>query len=119
MDQLIKYGKMQSSGQGFLGIRGEDVTPQIAASYNLGAQSGVLIVSFASAANGSSPAQQAGLQQGDIITGVNGQTVSNNSDLASLLLSQQPGAKVTITYVRGTTTSTVTVTLGERPTTSG
>lgn len=119
MDQLIKYGKMVNSGQGFLGVRGEDVTPQIAATYNLGAQSGVLVIGFASAANGSSPAQQAGLQQGDIITGVNGQTVANNSDLASILLSLQPGTKVTITYVRGTSTSTVSVTLGERPTTSG
>ena len=73
----------ENSGQGFLGVRGEDVTPQIASAYNLGAQSGVLIVGFVPAANGSSPAQQAGLQQGDIITAVNGQTVSGNSDLAS------------------------------------
>jgi S1-C subfamily serine protease len=118
-DQLIKYGKLQSSGQGFLGVRGEDVTPQIAEAYNLGAQSGVLIVGFAQSASGSSPAQQAGLREGDIITAVNGKTVSGNSDLASILLPLEPGAKVTITYVRGTSSNTVTVTLAERPTTSG
>ena len=118
-DQLIKYGKLQSSGQGFLGVRGEDVTPQIAEAYNLGAQSGVLIVGFAQSASGSSPAQQAGLREGDIITAVNGKTVSGNNDLASILLPLEPGAKVTITYVRGTSTNTVTVTLAERPTTSG
>ncbi|HEX9037298.1 MAG TPA: trypsin-like peptidase domain-containing protein [Ktedonobacterales bacterium] len=119
MDQLIKYGHLQNSGQGFLGIRGEDVTPQIASAYNLGAQSGVLITDFANSASGASPAQQAGLQQGDIITGVNGQTVAGNSDLASILLPLSPGTKVTITYVRGSASNTVTVTLGERPTSAG
>jgi len=116
MQQLIKYGHMVTSGQGFLGIQGEDVTPQIASSYNLGAQSGVLVVGFANAANGSSPAQNAGLKQGDIITAINDQTVTDNSDLASALLSKSPGTQVKVTYVRGTSTSSVNVTLGERPT---
>lgn len=119
MKQLITYGHLVTTGQGFIGIQGEDVTPQIAASYGLGAQSGVLIVGFANAANGSSPAQQAGLKQGDIITAVNDQAVNSNSDLASALLSKTPGAQVKITFVRGTTTSSVTLTLGERPTSVG
>ncbi|HEU0026795.1 MAG TPA: trypsin-like peptidase domain-containing protein [Ktedonobacterales bacterium] len=118
-DQLIKYGELRSSGQGFLGIRGSDVTPQIAQAYNLGADSGVLISGFAQSASGSSPAQQAGLREGDIITAVNGKAVNGNSDLASILLPLEPGTKVTITYVRGSATNTATVTLGERPATSG
>ncbi len=115
MKQLIQYGRVVNTGQGFLGIQGEDVTPEIAASYNLGSNSGVLVVNFANSASGSSPAQQAGLKQGDIITGVNDQTINNNSDLASALLSKSPGTQVKITYVRGTSTSSVNVTLGERP----
>ncbi|HEX8994465.1 MAG TPA: trypsin-like peptidase domain-containing protein [Ktedonobacterales bacterium] len=119
MDQLIKNGHMVNTGQGFIGIQGEDVTSQIASSYNLGAQSGVLIIGFAQAANGASPAQQAGLKSGDIITAVNDQTVSDNNDLASALLTKQPGTQVKITYVRGNSTGSVTVTLGERPTNAG
>jgi S1-C subfamily serine protease len=119
MDQLIKNGHLVNSGQGFMGIQGEDVTPQLAATYHLGAQSGVLVVGFANSANGSSPAQQAGLQAQDIITAVDGQTVNDNNDLASALLSKQPGTQVKITYVRGTSTHTTTVTLGERPTNAG
>lgn len=115
MKQLIQYGHVVNTGQGFLGIQGEDVTPEIAASYNLGSDSGVLIVDFANAASGSSPAEKAGLKQGDIIIGVNDQTINDNSDLASALLSKSPGAQVKITYVRGTSTSSVNVTLGERP----
>ena len=79
----------------------------------------MLIVGFANATDGSSPAQAAGLKKGDIITGVNGQTISGNSDLASALLSQQPGTQVKITYVHGSDTNTVNVTLGERPTNAG
>ncbi|MFI5272741.1 MAG: trypsin-like peptidase domain-containing protein, partial [Ktedonobacterales bacterium] len=60
-DQLIKNGKLVNSGQGFLGIAGEDVTPQLAAADNLPVQSGVLISSFANDAAGSSPAQNAGI----------------------------------------------------------
>lgn len=119
MEQLIANGHLVNTGQGFLGVQGEDVTPQIASSYNLSAQSGVLVIGFAQAANGSSPAEQAGLKSGDIITAVDEQTVNNNNDLASALLSKQPGAQVKISYVRGSSTSSVTVTLGERPTNAG
>lgn len=119
MEQLIANGRLVNTGQGFLGVKGEDVTPQIASSYNLNAQSGVLIVGFAQAANGSSPAEQAGLKSGDIITAVDEQTVNDNNDLASALLSKQPGAQVKVTYVRGSSTNSVTVTLGERPTNAG
>jgi S1-C subfamily serine protease len=113
--QLIQYGKLVNSKQGFLGIQGMDVTPQVAASYGLSADSGVLVSGFANDAAGSSPAQQAGLQSGDIITAVNGQSVSGSDDLASDTLSRAPGTKVTLTVLRGSSEHTITVTLGERP----
>lgn len=119
-DQLIKNGHLVNSGQGFLGVQGVDVTPSLAAANGLPVQQGVLISGFANDASGKSPAQAAGLQTGDIITAVNDQQVTGNGDLGSALISQQPGAKVTITYVRGSSqTHTVSVTLGERPTNLG
>ena len=113
--QLIENGKVTNSGQGFLGIEAQDVTPQIASANGLSVQSGVLVRSFVNDAAGASPAQQAGLQAGDVITAVNGTTITNNSDLAGALQNQAPGSKVTLTVVRGTSTVTITVTLGERP----
>lgn len=113
--QLIKYGKVTNTNQGFLGIQGEDVTPQLAAADNLSVQSGVLVTGFADDAAGASPAQQAGLKIGDIIVGANSQTVNVNSDLSSILQTDMPGAQVTVQVVRGTTQLTITVTLGERP----
>lgn len=117
--QLIQSGHLVTSGQGFLGISGEDVTPQIAAAYNLPAQSGVLVTGFANDTAGDSPAQQAGVKTGDIITAVNGQPVTNNGDLASVLLSLSPGAQVTLTVQRDSSQQQIKVTLGERPTNTG
>jgi S1-C subfamily serine protease len=114
-DQLIKNGKLVNSGQGFLGISGQDVTPQLAAAYNLPVQSGVLVTGFANDAAGSSPAQQVGIHTGDIIISVNGHTINDNSDLASALTTQSPGTKVTVTVQRGSSQQTFSVTLGERP----
>ena len=115
-NQLMKNGHLVSTGQGFLGIQGEDVTPQLASAYNLPTQSGVLVTAFANDAAGASPAQQAGIKNGDIITAVNGTQVTNNGDLAGALLNMSPGTKVTLTIQRGSSQQQVSVTLGERPT---
>ncbi len=115
-DQLIKNGHLVNSGQGFIGIEGVDVTSALAQANGLPVQQGVLISGFANDASGKSPAQQAGLRTGDIIVAVNDQQITGNGDLGSALISQQPGTKVTISYVRDSaTTQKVTVTLGERP----
>jgi S1-C subfamily serine protease len=117
--QLIQHGQLINTGQGFLGIQAEDVTPALAAANGLSVQSGVLVGGFAQDAAGQSPAQQAGLQTGDIITAVNGQPISGSGALATALLNQSPGTQVTLTIVRGTSQHTLQVTLGERPTTNG
>lgn len=114
--QLIQNGQLTSTGQGFIGIQAQDVTPQLAAADGLSVQSGVLVRAFVNDAAGSSPAQQAGLQTGDVIIAVDGHSVASSSDLSSVLFSQAPGIKVTLTIVRGSSQSTVSVTLGERPT---
>ncbi|HEX6796816.1 MAG TPA: trypsin-like peptidase domain-containing protein, partial [Ktedonobacterales bacterium] len=113
--QLIAHGQLTSTGQGFIGIQAQDVTPQLAAQDGLSVQSGVLVTGFSNDAAGASPAQQAGLQTGDVITAVNGQAISGGDDLAGDLLTRAPGSQVTLTVVRGTSQMSVAVTLGERP----
>ncbi|HEX2350904.1 MAG TPA: trypsin-like peptidase domain-containing protein [Ktedonobacterales bacterium] len=117
--QLIEHGNLTSSGQGFIGIEAQNVTPQLAAANGLSATSGVLVVRFANDAAGQSPAQQAGLQTGDVITAVNGQSVATNDDLSSALLNLKPGAHVSLSVTRGSSPLTITVTLGERPVNAG
>ena len=113
--QLIQHGHLVSTGQGFLGIIGQDVTPQLASAYNLPAQNGVIVTGFAKDSSGNSPAQASGIQTGDIITAINGQQVASNGDLSAALISQQPGSQVTVTVQRGSSQQQIKVKLGERP----
>ena len=62
------------------------------------------------------PAATAGLVPGDVITMVNGQTISSPSAVAPIVLKLKPGAKLTVGFTDQTGTSqTVTVTLGSGP----
>jgi S1-C subfamily serine protease len=74
--------------------------------------SGALIVSVVSGG----PAASAGLAGGDVITAINGQSVSSPTALTSLLLTKKPGAKVKVVYVDQSGKShTATATLGSGP----
>jgi putative serine protease PepD len=62
------------------------------------------------------PAAKAGLQQGDVITEIDGQTATTNVQLQELTLTKAPGDTVTIGYARdGATGKKATVTLGAQP----
>jgi putative serine protease PepD len=65
-----------------------------------------------SAVSANSPAQQAGLAVGDIVTRVNSQLITADVDLVAAIRSYAPGSTVSITYTRAGATHTVEVTLG-------
>jgi putative serine protease PepD len=116
--QLMKSGRLTSSGQGFLGIEGRNMTPQLAAANAFSAQSGVLVTGFVKDASGKSPAQQAGVRVDDVIVAVNTQQITSTTDLAAITLIQKPGTRVNVTVTRGANKQTIPVTLGERPVSS-
>ncbi len=93
----------------YLGINYQPINPQIAATYNLPAQWGVYVTDVA---NGS-PASQAGIQQGDIITKVGNVALDETHSYVNALFTYKPGDQVTLEIVRGNQTSQVQVTLGE------
>jgi S1-C subfamily serine protease len=62
------------------------------------------------------PAASAGLTAGDVITAIDGRTVSSPSGITSLILTKKPGAKIAVTYTDQSGTSHgATVTLGSGP----
>src|SRR5215213_1206584 len=63
----------------------------------------------------STPAQNAGLKAGDVVVEVNGKTIASGDDLTRAIDAHKPGEKITLTYKRGGSEHTVTLTLATRP----
>ena len=61
------------------------------------------------------PAAKAGLKKGDVVTAVNDTTIGTGDDLSRAIDAHKPGDKVSVTYKRGGSEHTVTVTLATRP----
>jgi len=62
-----------------------------------------------------SPADKAGVKDGDVITSVNGKAVDENDSLQSLISNYKPGQTVTLGINRSGSNMTLKVTLGEAP----
>jgi len=62
-----------------------------------------------------SPAEDAGMKTGDVITAVDGQTIAGPDALTSAITAAHPGDEVKLTLRRGGETKTLTATLGTRP----
>jgi 2-alkenal reductase len=104
--QILEHGYVPYP---YLGIRWQAITPNIAARYRLAADWGV----YVSAVSDNSPASQAGLRQGDIITGIDDVTLDETHSYLNTLFLHQPGDQVTLSVVRGSKTMQLQVTLGE------
>lgn len=70
---------------------------------------------FAAGVVAGSPAQQAGLRPGDVITSVDGKPATSNIQLQEVTLTKNPGETVELEYVRHGKTDKTTVTLGQQP----
>ena len=104
----------------WIGVYYKPVTAQVAKDLGLSVDHGVLIdkpASGASAVFAGSPADKAGLQEGDIVVAVDGDTVDENHDLSTRILPHVPGDSITLSVVRGGRTMEISVTLGTLPTT--
>ena len=106
---------LHNAGNAFLGVGLQDLTPDIASRYQLSVTKGAIVTGVLS----SGPADQAGLQQLDVITAIDGQEVPDAPTLDRLVRLKNPGDRVALSVVRGNQTVTVTVTLGNRSQVSG
>jgi S1-C subfamily serine protease len=104
-DELIKNGKIE---RGFIGIQYAPLSPRAAVALGLPPAAGIQL----SAIVPGSPASQAGLRAGDVITKLNDQQIDQEHPLQSLMVKFRPGDRVRLTIIRGTTTQTVEVMLG-------
>jgi serine protease Do len=96
----------------WLGVSVATVTSAIQQYYHLSVDEGALITSVSSG----SPADEAGLKAGDVITKMDNEDISTSDDLVSAIGSHQIGDQVEIVYYRGSAQeASTTATLGEAP----
>jgi len=108
---LLATGKVQKP---YVGVRYISITPDVVTQYNLSVKKGAYITSGSGgqvAVVSGSPADKAGLKEGDIVTKVDNTAVDSTHPFASLIAQHSVGDKVTITYLRDGKESTVSVTL--------
>ena len=108
-DQLRKNGKVV---RGWLGIRAQDVNPQLASS--LGIVRGGEMAVVTEVTEGS-PAAEAGIKTSDIVVEFNGKPVPRSHDFPSVIADTPPGQKVTLKIIREKKEQTVAVKIGELP----
>lgn len=106
IDQLIKYGKTR---RGWLGVRIQTVTEEIAESLGLPMVNGALIASVTP----TGPAEKAGLKAGDIILEFDGKEVTQMRSLPRIVAEAEIDKPAQITYWRNGKKATTTVIVGE------
>lgn len=92
-DDLIQYGRVRRP---VLGVQIQQVTPEDAEVYRLPSIAGAVVNGFSP----QSPAQRAGLEQGDVIVSVDGRAIERSNQLQREIASKRPGETVTLEYIR-------------------
>ena len=126
VSQIIEHGRVEHA---YLGVRMQAIDENLAQTFRLPVDSGVLVVDVVEG----SPADEAGLQGGDqqvivggtsyvlggdIVTAADGQPVAGPDDLRRLIMDKEPGDAMTLEVHRGDrgeSERTVSVTLGRQP----
>jgi serine protease Do len=111
VEQLISKGEVEKSQSAYLGIQGQDISSDVANAYNM--PEGIYVYKVVDA----SPAEEAGLRQGDIITKFDGQRVTSMEELKQLLAGYKSGDTVKLQIERlgeGYEEQTITVELGSQ-----
>ena len=106
IEQLIEYGSVKRP---YIGITGSSLTESLAQRYNY--PTGVYVESVEEGG----PAEEAGLEVGDVITEVEGEAVSSVDEINTIKNTYSIGDTITLTVYRNNEYITVEVTLGETP----
>ena len=105
IDQLIEFGETK---RGWLGVRIQDVTKEIAEVENLGNPRGALVASVAE----NSPSEKAGVKSGDIILEFDGKAIQQMKELPMIVAKTKVGKSVKVKIWRNKKEIIKTITLG-------
>ncbi|CAM2988598.1 Do family serine endopeptidase [Janthinobacterium lividum] len=108
MEAIIKDGHVV---RGWIGVETQDITPELAQSFNLQRTSGAIIAGVVR--NG--PADKAGIVPGDILLTVDGKPVGDTTEMLNLIAQLPPGGKAKMTVLRKNREAALDVMVGKRP----
>lgn len=106
-EQLVKYGEVK---RGFLGAQLQDLDPNLAEAFGIKTKRGAVLVNVVEG----SPAARAGMLPGDVVTSVNGKTVSNAASLRNEIGLMRVGEEVELEYIRDGKRRTLKTKVGDR-----
>jgi serine protease Do len=109
MDQIVKNGKVVRA---YLGILPQDVTPNMAKAFGEKEARGIVVGDVTP----SSPAQESGIERGDIILELNGKPIANSNQLRMTISMMPPGTSVKLKTLRNGNERDLSVKLAEMPT---
>jgi serine protease Do len=108
MQQIIKTGMVR---RGMLGVTVQGITSDMAKSLGLKDVRGAIVSSVESGG----PADRAGVQQGDLITAVEGRPVNDSNELRNEIAGMAPGSRVTLSVLRDGHERQMEATLAQLP----
>ncbi|MBI2116888.1 MAG: Do family serine endopeptidase [candidate division NC10 bacterium] len=108
MEDLVKKGKVT---QGWLGVGIQSLTPELAKSFGVGGDEGILVNQVMP----KSPAEAAGLKTGDLILSVDGKPAKDPRQLQRIIAEAEIGKSIELIILREKQKRTIRVQIGEVP----
>ncbi len=106
VDALVEHGKVR---RGRLGVTTQDLTSELVAAFGLKSRHGAVV----SRVESDSAAAKAGLEPGDIITGVNGRSIKNSAQIRNMIGLMEVGDVVELEVIRGNEEKRIQAVIGK------
>lgn len=104
VQQILEFGEVR---RGMLGIKGGELNADLAQAFDIEAKKGAFISEVMSG----SAADKAGLKAGDVITAINGQSISSFAEMRAKIATSGAGKEIDLTYLRDGKSNNAKVTL--------
>ena len=108
MEQIIQNGSVT---RGWIGVEVQDISPELAESFNLPSTNGTLIAGV----QPGGPAERAGVRRGDILVAVESKRFSDSTEMLKLIAALKPGDRATLQILRDQEEKDFEIQVGTRP----
>lgn len=108
LSQIVRTGSVT---RGYIGVEQQNITEELATAFNLPQKDGVIIAGIVK----DGPADKAGLKVGDILLKLDGQKISDTTQMLNLIAAYAPGEKKSVELLRDGKNETLSIEIGVRP----